>query len=155
MRISDCSADVCSSDLSYRRGLFAGDGTGAGKGRQVAACILDNWLQGRRRNIWVSKNETLLEDARRDCTALGGLAADIQPLSNWKIDQLIALEQAVLFVTYPTLRSASGDHSRLQQVIDWSSDDFDGVFGFAESPAMGGVAGGEGHLVPKAGSPPG
>src|SRR3546814_3240318 len=70
----------------------------------------------RSRNIWVSKNETLLEDARRDWTALGGLAADIQPLSNWKIDQLIALEQGVLFVTYPTLRSARGDHSRLQQV---------------------------------------
>ena len=66
----------------YRKGYFLGDGTGAGKGRQVAACILDNWLQGRRRNIWVSKNETLLEDARRDWTALGGLAADIQPLSN-------------------------------------------------------------------------
>jgi len=94
----------------YRKGYFLGDGTGAGKGRQVAACILDNWLQGRRRNIWVSKNETLLEDARRDWTALGGLAADIQPLSNWKIDQPVVLEQGVLFVTYPTLRSARGDH---------------------------------------------
>src|SRR3546814_17574235 len=93
MRISDCSADVCSSDLSYRKGYFLGDGTGAGKGRQVAACILDNWLQGRRRNIWVSKNETLLEDARRDWTALGGLAADIQPLSTWKIDQLIRSDE--------------------------------------------------------------
>src|SRR3546814_1176814 len=105
--------------------------------------IFDNWLQGRRRNIWVSKNETLLEDARRDWTALGGLAADIQPLSNWKIDQLIALEQGVLFVTYPTLRSARGDHSRLQQVIDWASDDFEGVIGFDEAHEMGGVAGGE------------
>ncbi|MGE4306656.1 MAG: strawberry notch-like NTP hydrolase domain-containing protein, partial [Novosphingobium sp.] len=137
---------------SYRKGYFLGDGTGAGKGRQVAACILDNWLQGRRRNIWVSKNETLLEDARRDWTALGGLAADIQPLSNWKIDQLIALEQGVLFVTYPTLRSARGDHSRLQQVIDWASDDFEGVIGFDEAHEMGGVAGGEGALGPKEGS---
>src|SRR3546814_161705 len=139
---------------SYRKGYFLGDGTGAGKGRQVAACILDNWLQGRRRNIWVSKNETLLEDARRDWTALGGLAADIQPLSNWKIDQLIALEQGVLFVTYPTLRSARGDHSRLQQVIDWARDDFEGVIGFDEAHEMGGVAGGEGALGPKEGSQP-
>lgn len=137
---------------AYRKGYFLGDGTGAGKGRQVAACILDNWLQGRRLNIWVSKNETLLEDARRDWTALGGLAADIQPLSNWKIDQPIMLEQGVLFITYPTLRSARGDHSRLQQVIDWAGDDFEGVIGFDEAHEMGGVAGGEGALGPKEGS---
>jgi hypothetical protein len=136
----------------YRKGYFLGDGTGAGKGRQVAACILDNWLQGRRRNIWVSKNETLLEDARRDWTALGGLAADIQPLSNWKIDQPVVLEQGVLFVTYPTLRSARGDHSRLKQIIDWAGDDFEGVIGFDEAHEMGGVAGGEGALGPKEGS---
>src|SRR5204862_7924212 len=32
----------------YRKGFFLGDGTGAGKGRQIAACILDNWLQDRK-----------------------------------------------------------------------------------------------------------
>ncbi len=137
---------------AYRKGYFLGDGTGAGKGRQVAACILDSWLAGRRRNIWISKNEALLEDARRDWTALGGLAADIQPLANWKIDQAIPLEQGVLFVTYPTLRSARGDHSRLQQIIDWAGEDFEGVIGFDEAHEMGGVAGGEGALGKKEGS---
>src|SRR3546814_2477843 len=83
------------------------------------------------------------------------MAADIQPLSNWKIDQLIALEQGVLFVTYPTLRSARGDLSRLQQVIDWASDDFDGVIGFDEAHEMGGVSGGEGALAQNEGSPQG
>src|SRR3546814_10974457 len=83
------------------------------------------------------------------------MAADIQPLSNWKIDQLIALEHCVLFVTYPTLRSARGDHSRLQQVIDWASDDFEGVIGFDEAHELGGVAGGVGALGPKEGSEPG
>ena len=131
---------------AYRKGYFLGDGTGAGKGRQIAACILDNWLQGRRRSIWVSKNEALLEDARRDWTGLGGLAADIQPLSNWKIDQTIPLEQGVLFVTYPTLRSARGEHARLQQIIDWAGGDFEGVIGFDEAHEMGGAAGGEGAL---------
>ncbi|WP_416341390.1 strawberry notch-like NTP hydrolase domain-containing protein [Sphingobium yanoikuyae] len=137
---------------AYRKGYFLGDGTGAGKGRQVAACILDSWLQGRRRNIWISKNEALLEDARRDWTALGSLAADIQPLANWKIDQTIPIEQGVLFVTYPTLRSARGEHSRLKQIIDWAGEDFDGVIGFDEAHEMGGVAGGEGALGKKEGS---
>jgi hypothetical protein len=137
---------------SYRKGFFLGDGTGAGKGRQIAACILDNWLQGRRRNIWVSKNAPLLEDARRDWTALGGLNGDIQPISNWKIDEPISLDQGVLFVSYPTLRSMRGDYGRLKQLVDWAGADFDGVIAFDEAHEMGGVAGGEGALGTKDGS---
>ncbi|WP_298089658.1 strawberry notch-like NTP hydrolase domain-containing protein [uncultured Sphingomonas sp.] len=137
---------------AYRKGFFLGDGTGAGKGRQIAACILDNWLQGRRRNIWVTKNAPLLEDARRDWTALGGLSGDIQPISNWKIDEPIRLDQGVLLVTYPTLRSMRGDHSRLKQIVDWAGADFRGVLAFDEAHEMGGVAGGEGALGAKEGS---
>lgn len=51
---------------AYRQGFFLGDGTGAGKGRQIAAVIMDRWLAGKRRHIWITKNEALLEDARRD-----------------------------------------------------------------------------------------
>lgn len=137
---------------SYRMGFFLGDGTGAGKGRQVAATILDNWLQGRRRAIWISKNEPLLEDARRDWAALGGLAADVQSLSRWKIHEPLTLDEGVLFVSYPTLRSARGDHSRLEQLIRWAGDDFDGVIAFDEAHEMGGVAGGEGAMGTKKGS---
>ncbi|MBN2974304.1 hypothetical protein FHR20_004321 [Sphingomonas leidyi] len=137
---------------AYRKGFFLGDGTGTGKGRQIAACILDNWLQGRRRNIWVTKNAPLLEDARRDWTALGGLSGDIQPISNWKIDEPIRLDQGVLLVTYPTLRSMRGDHSRLKQIVDWAGADFQGVLAFDEAHEMGGVAGGEGALGAKEGS---
>ena len=144
--------DLAGDGKAYRQGFMLGDGTGAGKGRQVAACVLDNWLQGRRRHIWVTKNEPLLEDARRDWTALGGLSADIQPLSNWKIDEPISLDRGVIFVTYPTLRSARGDRTRLQQLIDWAGADFDGVLAFDEAHEMGGVAGGEGALGAKKGS---
>ena len=137
---------------SYRKGFFLGDGTGAGKGRQVAATILDNWLQGRRRAIWISKNEPLLDDARRDWAALGGLAADVQSLSRWKIHEPLTLDEGVLFVSYPTLRSARGDHSRLEQLIRWAGEEFDGVIAFDEAHEMGGVAGGEGAMGTKKGS---
>ncbi len=51
--------------VRFRRGWFLGDGTGAGKGRQVAAIILDNWLKGRPpRRLWISKSDKLIEDAR-------------------------------------------------------------------------------------------
>ena len=137
---------------AYRKGYFLGDGTGAGKGRQVAACILDNWLAGRRQAIWVSKNESLLEDARRDWSAIGGLPADIQPLSSWKIDDELPFRDGIVFVTYPTLRSQRQDATRLKQLLDWAGTDFEGVIAFDESHEMGGVAGGEGARGAKAGS---
>lgn len=137
---------------TYRKGYFLGDGTGAGKGRQIAGCILDQWLAGRRRAIWISKNEALLEDARRDWQALGGLPADVQPLSNWKIDEPVPFREGILFVTYPTLRSQRQDATRLNQLLEWSGQDFDGVIAFDESHEMGGVAGGEGMCGKQGGS---
>jgi len=129
---------------SYRCGYFLGDGTGAGKGRQVAGIILDQWLRGNCRHIWLSKNETLLEDARRDWSALGGLPLDIQPLSQWKLGAPIVMDQGILFVTYPTLRSGRGDATRLRQILDWATAGFEGVVAFDEAHAMANAAGGEG-----------
>ncbi|KAA0909708.1 methylase, partial [Aquicoccus porphyridii] len=92
-----------------RKGWFLGDGTGCGKGRQVAGIILDNWLQGRRRAVWVSKSDKLIEDARRDWMALGGRESDIVPLSKFRQGSDIRLPEGILFVTYATLRSAERD----------------------------------------------
>lgn len=129
---------------AYRMGYFLGDGTGAGKGRQVASVILDRWVQGERRHIWISKNEALLEDARRDWAALGGLPIDIQPLATWKLGSPVTMQEGILFVTYPTLRSGRADASRLDQILAWAREDFDGVIVFDEAHAMANAAGGEG-----------
>jgi hypothetical protein len=40
----------------YRRGFFLGDGTGAGKGRQLASILMDQWLRGNRRHLWISES---------------------------------------------------------------------------------------------------
>ncbi|GMM92123.1 strawberry notch-like NTP hydrolase domain-containing protein [Qipengyuania sp. MTN3-11] len=82
------SLELSEDGHAYRQGFFLGDGTGAGKGRQIAAVIMDRWLAGERRHVWITKNEALLEDARRDWEALGGLPLDIQPLSRWKLGGL-------------------------------------------------------------------
>ncbi|TFV35253.1 hypothetical protein E4K66_27385 [Bradyrhizobium frederickii] len=58
--------DDAENAVRFRRGWFLGDGTGAGKGRQVAGILLDNWLKGRRRAVWISKSDKLIEDAQRD-----------------------------------------------------------------------------------------
>ncbi|BBU59441.1 methylase (plasmid) [Mameliella alba] len=127
---------------AYRLGYFLGDGTGCGKGRECAGLILVNWLAGRRKAVWISKSATLIEDAIRDWTDLGGSPADIQPLSKWKPDQPIPMGDGILFVTYATLRSAGKcGTTRLSQVLDWMGDGFDGVLAFDEAHAMQNAAG--------------
>ncbi|MER9216495.1 strawberry notch family protein [Mesorhizobium sp. M0663] len=107
--------------VRFRRGWFLGDGTGCGKGRQVAGIILDNWLQGRRRAIWISKSDKLLEDAQRDWAALGQEKLLLQPLSRYRQGTPIRLAEGILFTTYATLRSQEreGKKSRIAQILDW------------------------------------
>ena len=126
----------------YRQGFFLGDGTGAGKGRQIAAVIMDRWLAGERRHVWITKNEALLEDARRDWEALGGLPLDLQPLSRWRLGHPVTMSEGILFVTYPTLRSGRAEDTRLEQILAWVGEDFDGVIAFDEAHAMANALGG-------------
>ncbi|RWD97650.1 MAG: methylase, partial [Mesorhizobium sp.] len=134
--------------------------------------ILDNWLQGRRRAIWISKSDKLLEDAQRDWAALGQEKLLVQPLSRFRQGTPIRLAEGILFTTYATLRSQErdGKKSRLAQIIDWVCQEagnvdcptgtepssaqseaaaagprqsFDGVIVFDEAHAMANAAGGK------------
>ncbi len=143
--------ETLSEPARFRRGWMLGDGTGCGKGRQVAAIILDNRLRGRKKALWLSQSDKLLEDARRDWTALGGLESDVIPLGNFRQGMEIPLDGGILFSTYATLRSPSrqGKPSRLEQIVEWlagSLDEedrhaFDGVIVFDEAHAMANAAG--------------
>ena len=140
--------------MRFRRGWMLGDGTGCGKGRQVAAIVLDQWLRGRRRALWLSHSDKLIEDARRDWTAIGGRAEDIVPISKFRQGAPIPHAEAILFATYATLRSPAreGKISRLEQIVGWlagGTDDaarhvFAGVVVFDEAHAMANAAGGTG-----------
>ena len=147
--------ETLSDPVRFRRGWMLGDGTGCGKGRQVAAVMLDNRLRGRKRALWLSQSDKLLEDARRDWTALGGLESDVIPLGNFRQGMEIPLSEGILFATYATLRSPSrqGKPSRLDQVVEWlagslNEEDrhaFDGAIVFDEAHAMANAAGSKGE----------
>ena len=139
--------DDAENAVRFRRGWMLGDGTGAGKGRQVAGILLDNWLKGRRRAVWISKSDKLIEDAQRDWSALGMERLLITPLARFRQGTPIRLEQGTLFATYATLRTDAREErvSRVRQIIDWLGADFDGVIVFDESHAMANAAGGKGE----------
>ena len=147
--------ETVSEPVRFRRGWMLGDGTGCGKGRQVAAIVLDQWLRGRRRALWLSHSDKLIEDARRDWTAIGGRAEDIVPISKFRQGAHIPHTEAILFATYATLRSPAreGKISRLEQIVGWlggGTDEvarhaFAGVVVFDEAHAMANAAGGTGN----------
>ena len=146
--------EVLSAPVRFRRGWMLGDGTGAGKGRQVAAVVLDHWLRGRKKALWLSQSDKLVEDARRDWTALGGREDDVIPLGKFRQGADIPLTEGILFATYATLRSPArqGKPSRLDQIVAWlagslDEDDrhaYDGVIVFDEAHAMANAAGSKG-----------
>jgi hypothetical protein len=137
--------DDAPNAVRFRRGFMLGDGTGAGKGRQSAGIILDNWLKGRRKAVWISKSDKLLEDAQRDWSALGMERLLVTPLSRFPQGKPIRLAEGVLFLTYATLRSDDRGEklSRVRQIVEWLGSDFDGVIIFDESHAMQNAGGGK------------
>jgi len=139
--------DDAAGAVRFRRGFFLGDGTGAGKGRQSAGILLDNWAQGRRKALWISKSDKLLEDAQRDWSALGQERLLVTPLSRFAQGRDIPLTEGILFTTYATLRSEErgAKKSRVDQIVDWLGADFDGVILFDESHAMANAAGSKGE----------
>jgi hypothetical protein len=152
--VVSAAAEDAEDAVRFRRGWFLGDGTGAGKGRQVTGILLDNWLKGRRRAVWVSKSDKLIEDAQRDWSALGQERLLVTPLSRFRQGTPIRLPQGILFTTYATLRSdeRGSKVSRVRQIVDWLGEDFDGVIIFDESHAMQNAAGSKGERGDQAAS---
>ncbi|MCY4598402.1 MAG: strawberry notch family protein, partial [Acidobacteria bacterium] len=152
--VSTEDGEVLSSPVRFRRGWMLGDGTGCGKGRQVAAVILDRWLRGTRRALWLSASDKLLEDARRDWAALGGAEADVVPLGKIRPADPIPHRQGILLANYAALRSPArqGAQSRLKQIVKWLAGGLDednrhafsGVIVFDEAHAMANAAGSKG-----------
>ena len=138
--------------VRFRRGFLLGDGAGCGKGRQAAGVILDRWLRGSTRALWISQSSKLIHDARRDWQDLGGDPGDIIALKATRVDDELPVDRGILFTTYALLGRAAppGRRSRLRQVVEWlaggpSANErqvFSGVLVFDEAHAMANAAGG-------------
>ena len=135
-----------------RRGFFIGDGTGVGKGREIAGIIMDNWNKGNRKAIWVSKNAPLFKDAQRDVKAVWPEGADklfILDSNSAPTGEKVKHGEGIMFVSYGTLASNFSNQivendprthnnlaARIGQIVDWVGPDYDGVIAFDESHMM-------------------
>jgi hypothetical protein len=119
-----------------RKGYFIGDGTGVGKGRQISGIIMDNFRQGRKKAVWISRSSNLYQDAIRDWTDLGGSKGDVLSFNKFKLGQDIPAESGILFSSYDTIKQEKGSLSRLGMIEKWLGKDFDGAIIFDEAHTM-------------------
>lgn len=112
-----------------RQGFFIGNGTGAGKGREGAAIIADNFNQARKRAVWISKRDRLIQAARRDLGAVGIRASEIFPQKDTPASAQIPARDGICFSSFALIRSVNDDGTgnRLLQLVDWLGMNFDGV----------------------------
>lgn len=108
-------------------GFFLGDGTGVGKGRQIAAIAYNNWLQGRKRQIWVSVNDDLLPSADRDLKDIGA-NIPLKALTKIKLGDDIEdkFKDGIIFLSYSILaqeKKQGQKQSRLEQLQKWLGDE--------------------------------
>jgi len=108
-----------------RAGFFLGDGVGLGKGRQLAGVIVENWLCGRKRHLWVSVSADLMEDAKRDLKDIGFSHIEVKNITKLDYGKLDkkgpkGIREGVVFATYSALVSSQrGGKTRAAQIAEW------------------------------------
>ena len=142
--------DDGSPTSSFRQGFMLGDGAGAGKGRIIAATIVDRRAKGDDIALWVSQTDNLYKSTVRDLRELGADTRPVRKINDWKIDDEITMDQGVMYSTYASLRSrrkktdAEGNPlknddgkpiyvRRIDQIVDYLGASFTGLLVLDES----------------------
>ncbi|KAF0687318.1 Aste57867_20928 [Aphanomyces stellatus] len=121
-----------------RCGFFLGDGTGVGKGRQLAGIVFENLCRGRKKHLWFSVSNDLRIDAERDLRDIGchvNVIDGCQQLEKEKAKGFgLSSKTGVLYSTYSTLTSNynHATKSRLAQIVEWCGPGYDGCILFDE-----------------------
>ena len=101
-----------------------------------AGIILENWMCGRKRAVWISASQDLLDDAVRDLSDIGS-NIKVANLTKFGYDQDVKWE-GVIYSTFAGLvgntKKTKRYQSRLDQLLAWLSKDgqFEGPIVFDE-----------------------
>ena len=68
--------------------ILIGDGAGVGKGRTIAGLIYENFLQGRKKAVWISVSNDLKYDSERDLKDIGAKGVPVHSLSKVRRNEL-------------------------------------------------------------------
>lgn len=123
-RLQELQRYTVEVDAEYRYGFFCGDGTGVGKGRIAAGYLRSFFNEGHRRAVWLSFNDRLIFDARRDWADLGGAADEVVPWSRFKLGT--PPSATILFGSYDTLGMERRINRRIDDLVAALGENFEG-----------------------------
>jgi len=124
-----------------RRGWYCGDGTGLGKTRQMLGIVLDNFNRGRRRAVYLTPSMNLVSEIREEWQALGQDPDQVK-LPPKATDAIDYPDGTIVVLTYNTLKNqakAGNKQRRLDQLLAWLPEDWNGVLVMDEAHKMGNV----------------
>ena len=119
-----------------RAGFLIGDGAGVGKGRTIAGCIYENYLNGRKKAIWISVSGDLKYDAERDLADVGANFIPVRNLREMPYKKIEDFEEGVLYCTYMSLigkknvkanTKSSALNTRMSQILTWCGKQYEGL----------------------------
>ena len=123
-----------------RKEFLLGDGTGMGKMRTILGIISDNFRQGRKKAVIITKKRDLVHQMKNDMKAMG-LNYSVIEQGKFKLGDKIDAKDGILFSTYSTAsKNIDTDSQRYNQIKDWLGDKFDGAIVFDESHSMKNVS---------------
>ncbi|CAH8619980.1 unnamed protein product [Dicrocoelium dendriticum] len=138
-----CQRHECLLPNGQRAGFLIGDGAGVGKGRTIAGILYENYIQHRKKAIWLSVSNDLRVDAERDLRDVGFGKIKVHSLNKFKYARISGkangrVKKGVIFSTYSSLIGESQGSAkakyktRLKQLVHWCGKSFDGVIVFDE-----------------------
>ena len=138
-----------------RMGAMIGDGTGVGKGREIAGVVMHNWNSGRKKAVIVTKDDKLVKAAPAHYRAVGGNVKDVytfQQLRDGKVpaDGIVVMTYDTLKtghmaseavnranVDEPLIRTDADKKDNLKTLAKWLGNKFEGAMIFDEAHLMG------------------
>ena len=86
---------IASDAVAFVEAFSSGTAPGRARAASRPELLLDNWCQGRRKALWISKSDKLLQDAQRDWSALGQERLLVTPLSRFAQGRDIPLAEGI------------------------------------------------------------
>jgi hypothetical protein len=115
----------------------------ARKGRIIAGLISENRQNNRKRAIWISASSNLKNAAQQDLKDIGAEKIKVYSLKEMICGHKISadvnggIKKGVIFSTYSCLigesKTTGEQQTRMDQLLKWCHDDFDGLIVFDES----------------------
>lgn len=85
-----------------------------GKGREIAGLLVENWLQGRKKSLWVSMSSDLKVDAARDLSDCG--------VGTDELEVVVSLHAHVQSIWHGTKTSAMALRAGFEQMPIWETE---------------------------------